>query len=362
MIGAIRRMGGYKGWAVMALLLAGSGGCSTLPDQLPLLEPTVAVPSFEGASTLDLAPNGLSLDKAEANLGERAAAESVSFTPSAQSESAESAESGGKPSEPDPAPQAPLSLSQAGYQKDLPEPEEARDEPYDPFQKEEGTVGEIEEYDPWEPFNQAMFTFNRKLDEHVLKPVATVYDKVIPDPLEFGIRNAFNNIRFVPRMMNNLFQGKFKGAGIELGRFLINTSFGLGGLLDYAKEVFDLKTPYEDFGQTLGEYGSKPGPYLVVPFLGSFTVRDGTGFIVDLLLDPFNILLFPFVDVSGWPQVVTNADTITFAQIGIRAGYMVNERSLNIETTFEGVEEATVDLYGAVRNAYLQKRIKAIKE
>ncbi|MBM4134620.1 MAG: VacJ family lipoprotein [Nitrospira sp.] len=256
--------------------------------------------------------------------------------------------------EPPPAPQAEPSLESKG--------EPAKDETYDPFAKAEGSADGMEEYDPWEPFNVKMFQFNRKLDEWIVKPVATVYDNIVPDGAEQGLSNIFHNMRTVPRLLNNLFQGKFKGAGIEFGRFLLNTSFGLGGYFDFAKEAYGIVTPDEDFGQTLATYKTKPGPYLVVPILGSYTVRDVSGFVVDLILDPFNILLFPFVDVKGWPQVVTNGDTVTFAQIGIRAGYMVNERAINIETTFEGVEETVVDLYGAVRNAYLQKRARAIRE
>lgn len=252
-----------------------------------------------------------------------------------------------------------LQVAQAPPDKAL---EAAKDENYDPFATAEGTAGGVEEYDPWEPFNVKMFQFNRKLDEWVLRPVAKVYDKVIPDQLEHGISNAFHNIRTVPRILNNLFQGKFKGAGIETARLVLNSTFGVAGFMDFAKENYDLVTPDEDFGQTLAVHGSKPGPYLVVPILGSFTLRDGTGYVVDLFLDPFNLLLFPFFNVQGWPQVVTNEDTVTFSQIGIRAGYMVNERAINIDTTFEGVEETVVDLYGAVRNAYLQKRARAIRE
>jgi phospholipid-binding lipoprotein MlaA len=207
-----------------------------------------------------------------------------------------------------------------------------------------------------------MFGFNRKFDEYVLRPVATVYEKVVPDGIEQGFSNAFRNIRTVPRFFNNIFQGKFKGAGIEITRLLINSTFGLAGFLDFSKEVFDLDTPLEDTGQTLGVYGVKPGPYLVLPFLGSYTIRDGVGFIGDLALDPFNWLLFPIVVVDGWPQVVTNEDTILFAQLGIRAGYIVNERAINIDFTFEDLEKSTADIYEAVRNAYLQKRAQAIRE
>ncbi|MBM4125155.1 MAG: VacJ family lipoprotein, partial [Nitrospira sp.] len=146
------------------------------------------------------------------------------------------------------------------------------------------------------------------------------------------------------------------------GSFLVNSTAGVAGLFNVSKNVLGWDTPDEDTGQTLGAYGAKPGPYLVLPFLGSFTLRDGIGFIGDLALDPFNWLVMPVAKLSGAPQLMTNGDTITFAQLGTRAGYMVNERSINIETTFEGVEASVVDLYGAVRNAYLQKRAKAIKQ
>jgi len=192
--------------------------------------------------------------------------------------------------------------------------------------------------------------------------VATVYDKVLPDTAELAIRNLFHNVRFTPRLINNLAQGKFKGAGIEAASFLINTTLGFGGLWDFAKDVCGWQTPDEDTGQTLGAYGAKPGPYLVIPILGSFTLRDGIGFIGDLALDPFNWLVMPAIKLDGAPKLITKEDTILFGQIGVRAGYMVNERAINIETTFEGVEETVVDLYGAVRNAYLQKRARAIRE
>ena len=243
----------------------------------------------------------------------------------------------------------------------LRDPEPSKGESYDPFAKP-GEALDVEEYDPLEPFNRAVFTFNRNVDEWVLHPVATAYEKVVPDGVEQGISNMFSNIRFAPRFFNNVFQGKFKGAGIEASRFVINSTLGLAGYLDFAKEVWDLETPPEDSGQTFGVYGVPPGPYLVMPFLGSYTIRDVFGFICDLALDPFNWLLFPFVVVDGWPQVATNEDTILFAQLGILAGYMLNERAINIDTTFADLEKSTVDLYGAIRNAYLQKRAQAIRQ
>lgn len=239
---------------------------------------------------------------------------------------------------------------------------QAPDEDFDPFAKK-GESGVEEEYDPWESFNSRMFEFNRKFDKYVLKPVATGYAWVMPDPLELGIANAFHNIRFVPRLMNNLFQAKLKGAGMELGRFLINSTLGIGGLFDPAKHLFGMGTPDEDFGQTLGAYGVGPGPYLILPLLPPLSLRDATGFLfVDLALDPFNYLVFPVMPYrfAGQPMLTEG----TTAQIGWwsqRVGSVVNDRAINLET-YEGVEEATLDLYGAVRNAYLQKRARAVRE
>jgi phospholipid-binding lipoprotein MlaA len=234
------------------------------------------------------------------------------------------------------------------------------DEPFDPFAKAEETVGE--EYDPWESFNTKMFEFNRQMDRWVLKPVAKGYDFIIPDFVQVGISNMFDNIRFAPRLLNNVFQGKIKGAGIEAGRFLLNSTVGLAGFIDVATGI-DLVTPDEDTGQTLGVYGVKPGPYLVLPFLPPFTVRDLAGYVGDVFLNPVNWLVAPIIEVNNVPSAIAhkNRTTTSFVQIGARVGEIVNERSRNLEK-FQGVEEATLDLYTAVRNAYLQQRAKAIRE
>ena len=231
--------------------------------------------------------------------------------------------------------------------------------PFDPF--EEPGAKTIEEYDPWEPFNVYMFKFNYNFDKYFLKPVATGYNYVIPGDIQQSIFNAFQNVRFVPRFMNNLFQAKFKGAGVEASRFLINSTLGVGGLFDPATYVFNLETPPEDAGQTLGVYGTNPGPYIVFPFLGPFTLRDGAGYIVDIFLDPFNWLVLPIIEFDAIPAVTKDDLTISLGQLGYRSTYLLNLRSLNLER-FQGVEEGTLDLYGAVRNAYLQNRARAIKE
>ncbi|HEY6084199.1 MAG TPA: VacJ family lipoprotein [Nitrospira sp.] len=241
-----------------------------------------------------------------------------------------------------------------------PKTPEPSNELFDPFAKPDESTGD--EYDPWEPMNVKIFEFNRQVDRYLLKPVAQGYNVVVPDLVQVGISNIFYNLRFVPRLFNNVFQGKIKGAGIEVGRFLINSTVGLGGFLDIAKEV-NLTTPEEDLGQTFGFYGMGPGPYLVVPFLPPFTVRDLVGYVGDVFLNPINWLVAPIIEVKGVPSLIAhkNRTTTSLVQIGARIGEIVNDRSRNLEK-FEGVEEATLDLYTAVRNAYLQTRARAIRE
>jgi phospholipid-binding lipoprotein MlaA len=200
----------------------------------------------------------------------------------------------------------------------------------------------IEEYDPWEPFNRRMFAFNRQLDRWVLKPVATVWDTVLPDLAQESFGNFFTNLSMPARLVNNLFQRDIEGAGREFGRFFLNLSMGVLGFFDVATEL-GLAKSGADAGQTLGVYGAGPGPYLVLPLLPPLTVRDGMGFAVDSAMQPLSYVA-PFA-----------------ANIGRRGVNTVNERSLNLET-FEAFEEGTFDLYAAVRNAYLQRRHRAIQE
>src|SRR5437870_9890768 len=170
-----------------------------------------------------------------------------------------------------------------------------------------------EEYDPWENFNERMFEFNRRLDRYVLKPVAQAYNTVIPDRVQVMIANTFDNAAFVPRMMNSLFQGKFDGAMREFGRFLFNTTVGIGGLFDVAKHE-GIEKSREDFGQTLGFYGYGPGPFLILPFLEPMTVRDGIGKGVDSFLDP-TAYFVAFIPI----------------RLILKIEETVNDRSLNLE-------------------------------
>jgi phospholipid-binding lipoprotein MlaA len=201
-----------------------------------------------------------------------------------------------------------------------------------------------DEYDPWEPFNEKMFAFNRGLDRWVFKPAARAYMFVVPEPWQVLISNGFDNINFVPRLINSLLQGKWSGAGREAARFLINSTAGVGGLFDPAKDFWGIHKSREDFGQTLGVWGSGPGPYLVLPFMEPLTVRDGVGKFVDSLMDPLSYFL-PFI----WDR------------LGMKVGDALNERALNYEL-FQGFEESVIDMYSAVRHGYLQRRQQLIRE
>ncbi len=208
--------------------------------------------------------------------------------------------------------------------------------------------------DPWEPFNTKMFRFNHDvLDRYVLKPVAHAWNFVLPDVVQRSLRNAIDNTNMPSRLVNSLAQGKFIGAGREVARFTINTTIGIGGLLDIAKDGLGIDKSDEDTGQTLGFYGVGPGPYLVLPFLPPTDVRDGLGSVLDAAMNPLNYIL-PFA--AG-----ADAGTTVGTLAGIAVTDAVNQRSLNLEL-YEGVEETVIDLYSAVRNGYLQKREAKIKE
>jgi phospholipid-binding lipoprotein MlaA len=201
----------------------------------------------------------------------------------------------------------------------------------------------LDEYDPWEPFNEKMFSFNHNFDRYVLKPVAKGYNAVVPARVQQMIDSGFDNLLVVQRVVNNLLQWRLKGAGAELGRFLINSTFGIGGLFDIAKQEFGLSKTKADFGQTLGIWGVSPGPFLVLPLQPPLTVRDGIGTAVDGAMDPLSYVL-PFL----------------WTRLGMQIGNTVNDRSLNLDL-YQGFEEATVDLYSAARNGYLQRRENLIK-
>ena len=140
--------------------------------------------------------------------------------------------------------------------------------------------------DPLEGFNRASHGFNQLLDSLLIRPLATAYGKVTPRFAKRGVSNFFNNLDDVRVGVNDLLQLKFRHAGNDFGRVLINSSLGLGGLFDVADSSFNLEKHYEDFGQTLALWDIESGPYIVLPFFGPSTVRDSFGLVVDTLLSP----------------------------------------------------------------------------
>jgi phospholipid-binding lipoprotein MlaA len=200
------------------------------------------------------------------------------------------------------------------------------------------------DYDPWEPFNDRMFTFNYEyFDRYLLKPAAKGYDVVIGDGEKQLIHNMFDNLAFPKRFVNSVLQGRLDGAGRELARFLINSTLGGAGMTDVAKYQFGIQKSDEDTGQTFGVWGWRQSRYLVLPLLPPLTLRDGVGYVFDIAMDPINY----FIPLA--------------ASFGKTVEITINERAINLET-FASVEEGTLDLYSAVRNFYLNKREKQIKE
>lgn len=195
------------------------------------------------------------------------------------------------------------------------------------------------EEDPWESFNRPIFRFNDTVDTYALKPIAQGYRAVTPQFLEDGVHNVFGNIGDVGNLANNLLQGKLHNAGVDTGRLIFNTTFGLLGFFDVAKHM-GLRKNDEDFGQTLGVWGLDSGPYLVIPFLGPSTVRDATGRVPDSFLTPY-----PYMD-----HVPTRNVTRGVQVVDTRANLLQAERLVS------------GDKYIFIRNAYLQSREFKVKD
>jgi phospholipid-binding lipoprotein MlaA len=139
-------------------------------------------------------------------------------------------------------------------------------------------------YDPWEPMNRRIYNFNAVFDQYVFLPVVRAYEFVLPGFAQTGVSNFFNNLTEINNLMNSLLQFKAAKFFTTIGRIAMNTTVGLGGLIDVATDVEGVKRVNEDFGQTLGFYGLGPGPYLVLPILGPSGVRDTTGLVVDTVV------------------------------------------------------------------------------
>ena len=189
-----------------------------------------------------------------------------------------------------------------------------------------------------------MFAFNYKADRYFFKPASRAYNAVVPTEVQNSLGRAIDQIGFVPRLVNNLLQGKFAEAGGETQRFLINATLGVGGLFDVATHMFEIEAPpTEDTGQTLAVYGVESGPYLVLPLFPPMTVRDAAGTAGDIFMNPVNYVI-PFLP-----------------NLGVNATDRINDRSRSLEE-FEEIEKSTLDLYGAARSAYFERRAQDIRE
>lgn len=190
--------------------------------------------------------------------------------------------------------------------------------------------------DPVEGFNRAMFAFNEGLDTVLIRPVAKGYDAVMPAFVRTGVANFFGNIADVFIAVNNLLQGKPAEAASDAGRFLVNSTFGILGFFDVASEA-GLEKHDEDFGQTFGRWGAGPGAYIVVPVFGPRDVRDTAGLVLDVVTDPIG-------QVSNVPTRNT-----------LSAVRLVSGRAALLPAD-KVIEEAALDKYSYVRDAYLQRR------
>ncbi len=216
--------------------------------------------------------------------------------------------------------------------------------PGDEANQDQSETEDLTIADPLEKFNRAMFTFNDRLYFWVLKPVAQGYNKVVPEKARVSVRNFFDNIRFPIRFVNNLLQANFEGAASELGRFTVNTVWGIGGLLEpSSKEDLNIPKYDADLGQTLGIYGVGPGLFIIYPFLGPSSARDTVGLVGDTILDPETWFINPW-----------------YAWLGTRAYEDVNAVSLRLGD-YESLKEAAIDPYLALRDAFVQYRDKKIK-
>ncbi len=214
-------------------------------------------------------------------------------------------------------------------------------------------------YDPLESMNRAVFNFNEMVYDNVFDPVARGYKKVTPDPVELVVGNFFSNLNDVVVITNSVLQLNYESALASSARLLINTTFGVLGMIDIASDIsaannINLNKRNEDFGQTLGHYGVGSGPYIVLPLLGPSSVRDTFGIAVDsFFMDPVTqgvtsvfMTNIPVYDTTALRLPVAGARTIN-----TRAQFLDDDKTL---------EEAALDKYEFMRDAYLQRRTSLV--
>jgi len=198
--------------------------------------------------------------------------------------------------------------------------------------------------DPIEPFNRAMFAFNKQMDGMFLRPAAVVFQGVLPEPVQDGVHNFLSNMRAPVVFANDVLQGEMDRAGTTAGRFVINTTVGILGVWDAAAHM-GIEGHSEDFGQTFAVRGAGEGFYLVLPFIGPSNPRDALGLVAEYFVDPFNI----------WMRNEETEEWILARSLVTG----VNFRARNLQTIDE-LERTSLDYYIAVRSLYRQRRVDAI--
>jgi phospholipid-binding lipoprotein MlaA len=225
------------------------------------------------------------------------------------------------------------------------EPEIPAKRPVSEYVKPDVTYA-IDAYDPWEPMNRRIYIFNAIFDNYVFLPVVSGYEFVLPVIVRKGITNFFNNLTEVTNLMNSLLQFKFVKAVNTFGRIVINTTVGLGGLIDVATTVDGIPREEEDFGQTLGFYGLGPGPYLVLPILGPSDLRDTAGLVVDTAV--YSLMVGELIDLTGLGS--PEDDILNYS---LSALYAIDKRS---NEPFRYYKTGSPFEYDLIRKLYLIKR------
>lgn len=200
--------------------------------------------------------------------------------------------------------------------------------------------------DPLEGMNRGIYKFNDVADKAVIKPVATAYKTVTPSPVRKGISNFFSNLGSLTTVLNDLLQFKFEHAFVDAGRFVINSTFGLAGFIDVAS-MDGIEKRNEDFGQTLGHWGVSNGAYLVLPFIGPSTVRDTAGFVFDT--------------VTTDPITYTHNIGEIRLHNQLRTAQLIDKRTQLLESK-DLVDNASLDPYAFLRDAYLQRRASQVSD
>jgi len=227
--------------------------------------------------------------------------------------------------------------------------EEDDTDTFDDEYEEEPT---ITKNDPLSGYNRMMTSFNNTLFIYLFNPISEGYAYILPEAIRISLSHFVHNIQFPIRFTNNLLQGKFQNTSDELGRFVINTTVGIGGLFDPATVYMQIPTHDEDFGQTLGYYGFEAGYHVVLPFLGPSNIRDIIGLIADGYASPLNYtnLLRKYKLPKNYLQ-----------SAGIYGLNMINKNALNLGA-YESLKKDAIDLYPFLRDIYEQKRTADIAE